>query len=80
MGVVSTLLPRNEGSVDRVVRVVLGVALLGVGFGGLGWPWVLVGLLPLATGLLGSCPAYRVLGLSTRRTGKEASTAARPSR
>ena len=62
----SKLLPPNEGSLDRVIRVLLGLALLALVFVGpetaLGW----IGLVPLLTGLVGSCPIYTALGLSTR--------------
>ena len=55
----------NEGKVDRVARVVLGVALLALVFVGpktwIGW----LGLVPLVTGLVGFCPLYRLLGLRT---------------
>lgn len=55
----------NEGRVDRVARVVLGVALLALVFVGpktwIGW----FGLVPLVTGLVGFCPLYRLLGLRT---------------
>ncbi|MGG5812123.1 YgaP family membrane protein [Falsiroseomonas sp. CW058] len=55
----------NVGGIDRTLRVVAGVVLLALGaFGPLGW-WGLVGLVPLATGLAGTCPAYALLGLST---------------
>ena len=59
----------NEGSVDRALRVVVGVALLVWFFmdQGTGWGhWAkLIGIVPLATGLLGSCPIYSILGVST---------------
>jgi hypothetical protein len=58
----------NVGPVDRVVRIVLGLAILSLWFvleEPTRW-WALVGLVPLATALLGWCPAYRLLGLSTR--------------
>ncbi|MBC7432984.1 MAG: DUF2892 domain-containing protein [Rubritepida sp.] len=56
---------RNIGSIDRGLRIVAGLALLGLGaFGPLGW-WGLVGLVPLATGLMSSCPAYSLLGVNT---------------
>ena len=56
---------RNEGTLDRVVRVALGVALLALVFVG-PQTWLgLVGVVPLVTGLVGYCPLYRVLGLST---------------
>ena len=56
---------RNVGSIDRGLRIAAGLALLGLGaFGPLGW-WGLVGLVPLATGLMSSCPAYSLLGVNT---------------
>lgn len=59
------LFPMNEGNVDRVLRVVLGVGLLSMVFFGPQTLWGLVGLLSLVTGLVGSCPAYTLLGVST---------------
>lgn len=59
------LLPRNEGTADRVIRVIAGLALLSLVFVGPQTLWGLLGLIPLITGLVGSCPAYRLLGLST---------------
>lgn len=61
----SSLLPRNEGTADRVIRVVAGLAILSLVFVGPQSLWGLLGLIPLITGLVGSCPAYRLLGLST---------------
>jgi hypothetical protein len=60
----------NEGSADRVIRVVLGVVLLALYFmgtvtGTLGWVALVVGVIALATGAVGFCPLYAVLGLST---------------
>jgi Protein of unknown function (DUF2892) len=59
----------NEGTVDRALRVIVGVALLvwffmdqGTGF----WHYAkLIGVVPLLTGLMGSCPLYSILGVST---------------
>jgi hypothetical protein len=57
----------NEGTIDRVFRVVLGLALLSLIFVG-PHTWLgLVGLIPLVTAFVGFCPLYRVLGISTRR-------------
>lgn len=60
------LLPRNESTTDRVVRVVLGAVLLSLVFVGPRTAWGYVGVIPLVTGLVGSCPLYRLLGASTR--------------
>ena len=56
---------RNVGGLDRGLRIVAGLILLALGaFGPLGW-WGLIGVVPLATGLMGNCPAYSLLGMST---------------
>jgi hypothetical protein len=59
------LLPKNEHTIDRVIRVVLGLGLLSIVFVGPQTMWGVVGVVPLATGLLGSCPIYSVLGIGT---------------
>lgn len=59
------LLPQNEGTLDRTLRVLLGLALLSLTFLGPKSLWGLVGLVPLLTGLVGSCPLYSLLGLRT---------------
>ncbi len=56
---------RNEGTVDRVVRVVAGLALLSLVFVGPKTWLGLIGLVPLLTGLVGYCPLYRMLGIHT---------------
>jgi hypothetical protein len=61
----SKIFPRNEHAFDRAIRVVLGLAILSLVFIGPRSLWGLVGLVPLITGLVGSCPAYTLLGLST---------------
>jgi hypothetical protein len=55
----------NETGWDRVLRVVIGLGLLSMTVIGPQTLWGLVGLVPLATGLWGHCPLYRVLGVST---------------
>ncbi|MHA6477255.1 YgaP family membrane protein [Stutzerimonas sp. KH-1] len=53
---------KNIGGIDKVARIVIGVALLvWAALGGPVWAWI--GVLPLATGLLGWCPAYSLLGI-----------------
>lgn len=59
------LLPTNEATIDRVLRVVLGLVLLSLTVVGPHSMWGLLGVVPLATGLLGSCPVYTLLGVST---------------
>ncbi len=62
----------NVGGWDKIVRIVIGVALLALGaFGPIGW-WGLIGLVPLLTGLMGSCPLYSIVGMSTCPIGKGA--------
>jgi hypothetical protein len=59
------MLKRNEGTIDRVLRVILGLVLLSLVFVGPQTAWGWVGIIPLATGLIGSCPVYTILGLRT---------------
>ncbi len=47
------------------MRIVLGLALLGIVFVGPQTMWGLIGVVPLATGLAGTCPLYSVIGFST---------------
>ena len=61
----TTLLPMNEGTADRTIRVVLGLAVLSLAFVGPKTPLGYLGLIPLVTAAIGSCPLYTVLGLST---------------
>jgi hypothetical protein len=55
----------NEGTVDRAIRIIVGLALISLVFVGPQTPWGWIGLLPLVTGVVGWCPAYSVLGVST---------------
>lgn len=59
------LLPKNEHTIERVIRVVLGLGLLSLVVVGPQTMWGLVGLVPLATGAIGSCPLYTLVGFST---------------
>ncbi|MGD9387363.1 MAG: DUF2892 domain-containing protein [Gammaproteobacteria bacterium] len=56
---------RNEGTVDRALRIIAGLGILSLVFVGPQTPWGWLGLVPLATGLLGVCPVYSVLGIRT---------------
>jgi len=57
----------NIGHTDRVLRMTVGVTLMGLaGYGIVGaWGWI--GIIPLATGIMGNCPAYSLLGLNTAK-------------
>ncbi|MGE5089580.1 MAG: DUF2892 domain-containing protein [Candidatus Levyibacteriota bacterium] len=60
----------NVGGVDRGLRIVAGLVILGLFFfieGPHRW-WALIGFVPLLTGLMGWCPAYRILGIKTGST------------
>ena len=59
---------RNVGGIDRVLRICVGLALISLVFIGPQTPWGWVGIVPLATGLLGWCPAYLPFGLKTCKT------------
>lgn len=55
----------NEGTMDRVLRVILGLGLISLVYVGPKTPWGWIGLLPLATGLIGFCGLYSLLGFNT---------------
>ncbi|WP_368419441.1 DUF2892 domain-containing protein [Rhodovarius sp.] len=58
-------MPRNVGDIDKWLRIIAGLLILGLGaFGPVGW-WGLLGIVPLATGVMGSCPAYSLMGMNT---------------
>lgn len=60
----------NTGNTERVVRVVAGAILVALAAtNAIGW-WGWLGLVPLATGLLGWCPLYTLLGINTCRPKK----------
>lgn len=62
----------NEGTIDRIVRFVAGVVLLGLTFaveGAVAWILAIIGLVLLVTAVVGFCPAYRLLGINTCATG-----------
>ncbi len=61
----------NEGTVDRAIRIVVGLGLIGLAIAGIGAPWTWIGLVPLVTGAVGYCPAYTILGMNTCSMKKE---------
>jgi hypothetical protein len=55
----------NEGTIDRVVRIILGLVLIALVFVGPKTAWGFLGFVPLLTGLVGYCPIYRLFKVST---------------
>lgn len=55
----------NEGAIDRILRVVVGIAVLSLAFVGPRTPWAYLGVIPLLTGIIGFCPLYAILGVNT---------------
>ena len=62
----------NVGTADRIIRVLAGLVLIGLVFVGPQTPWGWIGVIPLATALLGFCPAYGLLGIRTCGLGSQA--------
>ncbi len=56
---------RNEGTLDRALRIVVGLALIALTLTGTIGLWGWIGIVPLVTGAIGWCPAYTLLGVST---------------
>ena len=62
------LIVKNEGNVDRIIRVIVGIAAIGAFFfvaSPFNWVALAVGVIALAPGALGTCPLYRVFGIKT---------------
>lgn len=55
----------NSGGIDRVLRVIVGLVLIGLAATGTVGVWGWIGVVPLLTGAIGFCPLYTVLGMNT---------------
>ena len=55
----------NVGGIDRIIRIVIGLAIISLVFIGPQTPWGWLGLIPLLTGAIGFCALYTVLGIKT---------------
>lgn len=55
----------NVGGIDKTLRIVAGAGLIGATVAGMLPAWGYIGIVPLATGLMGWCPAYSLLGIKT---------------
>jgi len=56
---------KNVGGIDKILRIVAGVALIALTVMGVLPVWGYIGIVPVATGLMGWCPIYPLLGLNT---------------
>ena len=59
---------KNVGCIDKIIRIVLGLALIAATLMGALPVWGWIGIVPLATGLMGWCPPYAILGFNTCKT------------
>lgn len=57
----------NVGSADRFIRILLGIVLIALVFVGPQTPWGWIGIVPLVTGLLRTCPLYSLIGINSCR-------------
>jgi len=55
----------NVGGIDKILRIVAGIALIAMAATGVVGAWGFIGVVPLLTGLMGWCPAYTLLGIKT---------------
>jgi len=61
---------KNVGSMDRTIRILVGLIILAAGIIFKSW-WGLLGIIPLFTGLIGWCGLYSLLGISTVKSSKK---------
>lgn len=55
----------NVGTLDRIIRIVIGLAFIILAYTGVIGSWGYIGIIPLATGILRWCPLYTILGVQT---------------
>lgn len=60
----------NIGTTERIIRAIVGIALIALVFVGPQTPWGWIGIIPLATAIVGWCPPYALLGINTCRSKK----------
>lgn len=59
----------NVGGIDRMLRIVVGLVLIGLAITGAAGVWAWIGIVPLVTGIFRFCPAYSLLGINTGDSG-----------
>lgn len=62
---------QNNGSIERAVRIIMGLGIVSLAFWGPQSQWAYLGFIPLVTGLIGWCPMYAIFGFSTCSACKE---------
>jgi hypothetical protein len=60
-----SIMQANVGGIDKALRIVAGLGLIGATVAGVIGPWGYIGVVPLLTGLVGWCPAYMLFGVNT---------------
>ena len=68
----NSLFKNNTGKIDRIIRIIVGVLLVGNVFTGLQTPVGWIGLILIVTGVFGACPLYSLLGINTKSLGEKA--------
>ncbi len=63
---------KNVGGIDRILRIIAGIALIGLALAGVIGVWGYIGIVPLATAAMGWCPAYSIFGIKTCSVEKQA--------
>jgi hypothetical protein len=63
-----TQMKQNVHNIERVIRIIIGLGLISLVFVGPQTPWGWLGVIPLATGIIGWCPPYALLGINTCKT------------
>lgn len=61
---------KNVGTIDRSLRIIIGIVLISLAFIGPQTAWGWVGVIPLATALIGWCPLYKIIGISSCQVSK----------
>ena len=67
----NSLFKNNTGKIDRIIRIIVGVLLVGNVFTGLHTPVGWIGLILIVTGVFGVCPLYSLLGINTKSLGEK---------
>jgi len=57
---------KNVGSADKILRIIIGIGIIGAGVYYQSW-WGAIGAIPIATAVMNFCPAYALIGLSTKK-------------